>query len=178
VLDAFRDIVINLVASLIFAWMVQQYRRVKGAAEPSAAADAPANYSPPQVASGTQPVEHPQRVSPPRTSRQQADVSSFKLLTVLSITVGVPFLLGAIVLGVTDEVSNGVSPFITDQMRSRGQYGYVQYWLGFSILGSLEVLFLLLRPWRGRVFGVSLGIALAALLILFGIPASRGSSLF
>ncbi len=29
-LDAFRDIIINLVASLIFAGMVQQYRRVTG----------------------------------------------------------------------------------------------------------------------------------------------------
>lgn len=108
--------------------------------------------------------------------RRDFDVLSFWWLVGLSVTVVAPFLLGGLILAIIDNVTHGTSTFITDQMRQHGQSGYVQYWLGFSVLDSIEIAILLLRPWRGRVFGVILGVILAVLLVVFGLPASRGAS--
>lgn len=169
-----RDIAINLIASFLFALIVNSFRESRGRATSDPVEYIPRTHDDPSI-----PQRRGSSGEPSSASRKQGfDAFSFLWLLGLSVTVVVPFLLGGIVLAIIDITSNGTSSFITDQMRRNGQSGYVQYWLGSSILTTIEIAILLLRPWRGRIFGVSLGIALGILLVVFGIPASRGESLF
>jgi hypothetical protein len=173
-LEALRDITLNLIASLIFAGASAVFVRRRTAAEPNEPS------TPNLGTSTTRAHELPAldlSTSRPERKGLSFDAYSFLWLSGLSLTVVVPFLLGAVTLAVVDTVTHGDSVLITDQMREHGGHGYVQYWLGFTVLALIEIGVLLLRPWRGRTFGVVLGLALAVLLVVFAVPASRGESL-
>lgn len=173
-LGALRDITLNLIASLIFAGITTAYTRRRATPEPR---ESPRPDLGPSTAgaAGVPGLD----LIPVRRQRPELsfDTYSFLWLAGLSITVVVPFLLGAVTLAVLDTATHGDSTLITDQMREHGSSGYVQYWLGFTILAVVEVGILLLRPWRGRTFGVALGLALVVLVLAFSIPAARGESL-
>jgi hypothetical protein len=173
-LGALRDITLNLIASLIFAVISTAYTRRRTVPEPL---ESPRSDLGPSAAGAVGVPELDLATVQSQRPELSFDTYSFLWLAGLSITVVVPFLLGAVSLAVLDTVTHGGSTLITDRMREHGGSGYVQYWLGFTILAVVEVGILLLRPWRGRAFGVALGLALAAFLLAFSIPAARGGSL-
>ncbi|MEV0645976.1 hypothetical protein AB0I28_12000 [Phytomonospora sp. NPDC050363] len=171
-LQTLRDLAINLLASFIFAMLAHLYQKARNRTEPAAA-------EPSAPGSGDRHVSILAADSAEFASarRFRDDLGSFGILVAASVTVCVPFLLGAGLLAVADSLIDN-SELITEQMRREGGDGYVQYWLGFSLICAAEICYLLFRPWRGRVFGVVLGIALALFLVYFSFPASRGASLF
>lgn len=168
-LGALQDVGIGLISSLLFGlltYYVNRWRR-----PPPVMTD----VSPPVTTRTiTLPTTKPETWNELLERRREIDRVLFGGLLFLSVTVLVPFLIGGGILGVLDAASGGTTNFITARMRNQAAGGYVQYWLGFSILAVVEILLLLLRPWRGRSFGVGFAIALAAFLVVFGVPASRG----
>ncbi|MFK4086981.1 hypothetical protein ACI2LF_22930 [Kribbella sp. NPDC020789] len=169
-LGALQDVGTGLVSSLLFGlltYYVNKWRKP---------APAPVDVSRPvgRSTTVTVPTAQPETWDELLERRREIDRFLFGGLVTLSVTVLVPFLIGGGILGVLDATSGGTTNFITERMRGEAEGGYVQYWLGFSVLAVGDILLLLLRPWRGRAFGVGFGIALAIFLIVFGIPASRG----
>jgi hypothetical protein len=170
-LEALRDVILNIVAAGIVGLIGYFWKKSREPRETGYTPPAPFDYRPAPS------VQRPASATA-NSGKWGLDLASFAWFAGLSVTFVAPFLLGASALAIVDESSGGTSPFITDQMRENGDYGYVQYWLGFSILAVIEIAVLLLRPWRGRLFGVLMGITLAVVLIIFTVPASRGESLF
>jgi ABC-type bacteriocin/lantibiotic exporter with double-glycine peptidase domain len=176
VLAALRDVGTGLVSSLLFGILTFYFNKWRKLASSPGGVE---SYQPTEVQrSGTSIATVSQTKDELLERRRDVDRVAFWALLLLSGTVLIPFLLGGGILAIVDSAGPGSSSFITDRMRSEADYGYVQYWLGFSVLAVIEILVLLVRPWRGRAFGVGLGIALAIFLIVFGIPASRGVRIF
>ncbi|MFB6718918.1 hypothetical protein ACFCV3_02115 [Kribbella sp. NPDC056345] len=165
-----QDVGTGLVSSLLFGLLTYYVNKWRKPAPVAVDVSRPVRAG----TTVTLPAAQPETWDELLERRREIDRFLFGGLLFLSVTVLVPFLIGGVILGVLDATSDGTTNFITDRMRDEGEGGYVQYWLGFSVLAVIEILALLLRPWRGRAFGVGFGIALAVFLIVFGIPASRG----
>jgi len=177
IIDAAVEVLLGVVASMIFAIMASQYKKKRRPAreQPGYKLSDPSPRRTPASDSGrtytfATEAETEQELL---ARRREVDRTSLGILFGLCITLLPPFLLGGAILGIVD--STGSSGFITEDMRDQADNGYIQYWLGFSVITTFEIGLLLFRPWRGRTFGVAAATGLILLLIFFGIPASRGA---